>query len=55
MRQLHVEFRKEVPFIPLWRLETHVLASSRLRTDPAVPLLDPLSPFVFVDRWVLNE
>jgi ABC-type transport system substrate-binding protein len=55
MRQLHVEFRKEAPFIPLWRLETHVLASSRLRTEPAVPLIEPLSPFIFVDRWILKD
>jgi ABC-type transport system substrate-binding protein len=55
MRQLHVEFRKEAPFIPLWRLETHVLAASRLKTEPAVPLIDPLAPFVFIDRWVLRD
>jgi peptide/nickel transport system substrate-binding protein len=54
MRQLHVEFRKEMPFIPLWHLDTHVLASSRLRTEPAVPLLDPLAPFLFVDQWMLR-
>jgi ABC-type transport system substrate-binding protein len=54
MRQLHAEFRKEMPFIPLWHLDTHVLASSRLRTEPAVPLLDPLAPFLFVDQWTLK-
>jgi ABC-type oligopeptide transport system substrate-binding subunit len=54
MRQLHVEFRKEMPFIPLWQLDTHVLASSRLRTEPAIALLDPLAPFLFVDQWTLK-
>lgn len=55
MRQLHVEFRnREMPFIPLWCLDTHVLASSRLRTVPAVPLLDPLAPFLFADQWTLR-
>lgn len=55
MRQLHVEFRnREMPFIPLWSLDTHVLASSRLRTVPAVPLLDPLAPFLFADQWTLR-
>jgi len=54
MRQLHLEFRKEMPFIPLWSLDTHVLASSRLRTEPAVTLLDPIAPFLFVDQWTLK-
>ena len=54
MRQLHAEFRKEMPFIPLWHLDTHVLASSRLRTEPVVPLLDPLAPFLFIDQWTLK-
>jgi ABC-type transport system substrate-binding protein len=54
LRQLHLEFRKEMPFIPLWNLDTHILATSRLRTEPAVPLLDPLAPFLFVDQWTLK-
>lgn len=54
MRQLHVEFRKEMPFIPLWQLDTHVLATSRLRTEPAIALLDPLAPFLFIDQWTLK-
>jgi ABC-type oligopeptide transport system substrate-binding subunit len=54
MRQIHVEFRKDMPFIPLWHLDTHVLASSRLKTEPAVPLLDPLAPFGFIEHWTLR-
>jgi hypothetical protein len=55
MRQLHLEFgSREMPFIPLWTLDVHVLASTRLRTVPAAPLLDPLKPFLFIDQWTLQ-
>jgi ABC-type oligopeptide transport system substrate-binding subunit len=54
MHRLHAEFRTELPFIPLWHLDTHALLSDRLRTVPDPHLLDPLAPFVHIDRWELR-
>jgi ABC-type transport system substrate-binding protein len=54
MQQLHAEFRTEMPFIPLWHLDTHVLIHSSLHVHPSVALLDPLAPFTHVERWALT-
>jgi hypothetical protein len=52
MQRLHAVFRTtEMPFIPMWHLDTHVLVADRLQVEPAVALLDPLAPFVHVDQW----
>jgi ABC-type transport system substrate-binding protein len=53
MQQLHAAFRTELPFIPLWHLDTHVLAAADLRVAPSVTLLDPLAPFAQVEHWTL--
>ena len=34
MHKLHAEFVEELPFIPLWHLDTHVLMSQKLETRP---------------------
>lgn len=54
MHRLHEEFREELPFIPLWHLDTHVLISRSLETRPAAGQLDPLQPFTHIDEWRLK-
>ncbi len=51
MEALHVEFRREMPFVPLWSLDVHALTDARLTTDPPVALLDPLAPFAKIAGW----
>lgn len=51
MHKMHEEFVEELPFIPLWHLDTHVLISQQLETRPAAGQLDPLRPFVHIDEW----
>ncbi len=51
MQQLHAAFVAEMPFIPLWHLDTHALLATGLTTVPPAAQLDPLSPFTHVEQW----
>jgi len=54
MHKMHAEFVEELPFIPLWHLDTHVLMSQKLETRPSAGQLDPLQPFTHIDEWRLK-
>ncbi|HEX4588377.1 MAG TPA: ABC transporter substrate-binding protein [Gemmataceae bacterium] len=54
MRQLHTTFGYEVPFIPLWHLDTHALLAVGLETVPPAPQLDPLAPFTHIEQWSVH-
>ena len=48
MRQLHATSATEMPFIPLWYLDTHAPLAAGLTTAPAQ--LDPLAPFTHIEQ-----
>jgi peptide/nickel transport system substrate-binding protein len=54
MQRLHDVFVKEMPFIPLWHLDTHLLIHAGLETVPPAGQLDPLAPFTHIERWTLK-
>jgi ABC-type transport system substrate-binding protein len=54
MRQLHETFAAEMPFIPLWHLDTHALLAAGLTTVPPAAQLDPLAPFTHIEQWTLR-
>jgi len=54
MQQLHDALAEEMPIIPLWHLDTHVLLSNSLTTVPAVGRLNPLAPFIDIEQWTLR-
>jgi ABC-type oligopeptide transport system substrate-binding subunit len=54
MRQLHAEFVQQMPFIPLWHLDTHLLIHAGLEVVPPAGQLDPLAPFTQIERWALK-
>jgi ABC-type transport system substrate-binding protein len=51
MQQLHATFATEMPFIPLWHLDTHALLAAGLTTVPPANQLDPLAPFTHIEQW----
>ena len=54
MQQLHATFAAEMPFIPLWHLDTHALLGAGLTTVPPAAQLDPLAPFTHIEQWSLE-
>ena len=54
MRQLHATFAAEMPFIPLWHLDTHALLAAGLTTVPSAAQFDPLAPFTHVEQWAVK-
>ena len=54
LRQWHAAFAREMPIVPLWHLDTHVLLASGLTTVPPAQLLDPLAPFTHVEQWSIK-
>ena len=54
MQQLDASFRTEMPFIPLWHLDTHALLATGLTTVPPAALLDPLAPFTHIEQWTVK-
>jgi ABC-type transport system substrate-binding protein len=54
MQQLDASFRTEMPFIPLWHLDTHALLAAGLTTAPPASLLDPLAPFAHIEQWTVK-
>ena len=55
MRQLHGTFAAEMPFIPLWHLDTHALLAAGLTTVPLAAQIDPLAPFTHIEQWSLGR
>lgn len=51
LAKLHRECRDEVPLVPLWNLDAHVVLRRTLRTDPGPERLDPATLFGRADRW----
>jgi peptide/nickel transport system substrate-binding protein len=54
LRQWHLTFAREMPFIPLWHLDTHALLATGLSTVPPAGLLDPLAPFTHIEQWAVR-
>jgi peptide/nickel transport system substrate-binding protein len=54
MRQLDATFGLEMPFIPLWHLDTHALLAAGLTTVPAASQIDPQAPFTHIEQWSLK-
>jgi ABC-type transport system substrate-binding protein len=54
MQRLHLTFATEVPFIPLWHLDTHALLAAGLTTVPPAAQLDPLAPFTHIEQWTVR-
>jgi ABC-type transport system substrate-binding protein len=54
MQRLHLTFAAEMPFIPLWHLDTHALLAAGLTTVPPAAQLDPLAPFTHVEQWSIR-
>lgn len=50
-RRLHRDFRAEMPFIPLWNLDAHVLLRRGIDPYPAADRLDPHRLLADADRW----
>ena len=44
---------EEVPFVPLWQLDTPVVLSSKLQLPFPPDRLDPLTVFTMVEEWKL--
>jgi ABC-type transport system substrate-binding protein len=54
MQRLHLTFATEMPFIPLWHLDTHALLAAGLTTVPPAAQLDPLAPFTHIEQWTVR-
>lgn len=51
-REIHEHFLKQMPFIPLWQLDTHLVIHPSLQLPPGP--LDPHAVFSDVDQWKLE-
>src|SRR5262249_9099518 len=49
--QIHKRFHEEMPFIPLWQLDTHLVVHPHLELPPQ---LDAMAIFSDVDQWKLE-
>ena len=52
---LHAHFEDQMPFIPLWQLDFHMVVSKKLETVPPAAELDAQSIFESVEEWRLNR
>jgi ABC-type oligopeptide transport system substrate-binding subunit len=52
---LHNEFVNEVPFVPLWQLDQHIVLRTDVKPLPVVEWLDPLRPFSQIAQWQLGK
>ena len=54
-RRLHAEFREVMPFVPLWSPDVHIVLKRAVESAPAPDLLDPMQPFIEIERWRVNR
>jgi peptide/nickel transport system substrate-binding protein len=53
--RIHAAFIDEMPFVPLWQLDMHLVLHRNLDVlVPDVRSLDPLNLFHRVEEWKLN-
>ncbi|MFL5339047.1 MAG: ABC transporter substrate-binding protein [Gemmataceae bacterium] len=50
-QSLYTTFNDQMPFIPLWQLDFHLLASQNLEPMPQALYLDPLTVFDQAEEW----
>ncbi|MBX7104436.1 MAG: hypothetical protein K1X57_10165 [Gemmataceae bacterium] len=50
-RRLHRDFRADMPFVPLWCLDAHVVLRRGVEAYPSADRIDPLHPLAEIDRW----
>ncbi|MCX7701514.1 MAG: ABC transporter substrate-binding protein [Gemmataceae bacterium] len=55
MHLLYQTFDDQMPFIPLWHLDFHLILSQRLETVPTSSVLDPLTIFEAAEEWRVNR
>ena len=55
MHRLFTAFEDQMPFVPLWQLDFHLLRNGNVQTAPAANLLDPLTIFDQIEEWRLNR
>jgi hypothetical protein len=55
MHLLYQTFDDQMPFVPLWHLDFHLVMSQQLETEPASAVLDPLAGCEVAEEWRLNR
>jgi ABC-type transport system substrate-binding protein len=55
MHEQYDMFNKQMPFIPLWQLDIHLLINNNVEVVPAAKLLDPLTIFDQIEEWRVNR
>jgi ABC-type transport system substrate-binding protein len=55
MQQFYMLFGEQMPFVPLWQLDFHIIVNGNLNTSPLPQQLDPLSIFSQVEEWRVNR
>jgi peptide/nickel transport system substrate-binding protein len=55
MHRIYTAFEDQMPFVPLWQLDFHLIMNTNVQTVPAANQLDPLTIFDQVDEWRLNR
>ena len=52
---VHQLFIGEMPFVPLWQLDTHIAVHDSVQTVPEPSRLDPLRVFQNLEEWQLGR
>lgn len=52
---LHAAMVEQMPFVPLWHLDTHLILSKKLQTVPTPSQIDPLTVFGQIEEWRLDR
>lgn len=55
MHLLFQTFDDQMPFIPLWQLDFHLVMNQKVETVPPSAVLDPLTLFEVAEEWRLNR
>jgi ABC-type oligopeptide transport system substrate-binding subunit len=53
--ELYATFNKQMPFIPLWQLDIHLLLNNNVQPVPGAKQLDPLTIFDQIEEWRVNR
>lgn len=53
--EIHQAFIEQMPFIPLWQLDTHLAIHRTVETHPNPERLDPLRVFQDLEQWQLSR